>query len=173
MIHDLYQKAGEIHGHYCPGLAIGVRAAAEAVAMLDIGDIHGHDHCCIAEHRACYIDGIQVVAGCTIGGGNLEIRPRGKSAFNFYNRKNGTSIRLITKPWPEDMTREETAEFILTAPLEQVFEQTPVHFPVPKDGFRRRKSVVCPRCGEECAELFLRIDDGETVCLDCSEQGAL
>lgn len=169
MIHELYRMAGEMHGHYCPGLAIGVRAAAEALRLLEIDDIHGHSHYCIAEHRACYIDGIQMVFGCTMGGGNLEIRPRGKSAFNFYNRDTGRSVRLITKPWTGDMTRQERAEFILTAPFDEVFAQTPVRFPAPPDAFRRRESVVCPRCGEECAEAFLRIDDGETVCLDCAE----
>ena len=33
MIKELYEKAGELHGHYCPGLAIGVRAAAAASAI--------------------------------------------------------------------------------------------------------------------------------------------
>ena len=32
-IHELYLKAGELHGHYCPGLAIGVRAGAEALRI--------------------------------------------------------------------------------------------------------------------------------------------
>ena len=35
MIHELYRKAGELHGHTCPGLAIGVRAALEALRILD------------------------------------------------------------------------------------------------------------------------------------------
>ena len=34
MIKELYEKAGELHGHYCPGLAIGVRAAAAALDIL-------------------------------------------------------------------------------------------------------------------------------------------
>ena len=29
-IHELFEAAGNLHGHLCPGLAIGVRAAAEA-----------------------------------------------------------------------------------------------------------------------------------------------
>ena len=32
----LLEKSGELHGHYCPGLAYGVRAAYRAVIDLDI-----------------------------------------------------------------------------------------------------------------------------------------
>lgn len=33
-IHELFEAAGNLHGHLCPGLAIGVRAAAEAGGLL-------------------------------------------------------------------------------------------------------------------------------------------
>ena len=84
-IHELYLKAGELHGHYCPGLAIGVRAGAEALRILEV-EKKGFNLYCIAENRACYQDGIQMVFGTTLGDGNLELRQRGKTAFNFYDR---------------------------------------------------------------------------------------
>ena len=46
-IHELFEAAGNLHGHLCPGLAIGVRAAAEAGGLL-----HGELRCAI-ESRAC------------------------------------------------------------------------------------------------------------------------
>lgn len=170
MIRELYQKAGEMHGHYCPGLAIGVRAAAEALRILEI-EKKDHSLYCIAEHRACYQDGIQMVFGTTLGNGNLELRPRGKTAFNFYDRSRGRSVRLVVKSFPEGLSREETTEFILTAPFDEVFTQTPVHFDPPEDRFVPKKaSQICPRCGESCDEPFLRVRDGEVVCLDCAEK---
>lgn len=66
MIKELYKKAGELHGHYCPGLAIGVRAAAEALEILKPSK-KAHNLCCIAENRACYLDGIQMIFGTTMG----------------------------------------------------------------------------------------------------------
>ena len=39
-IHELFEAAGNLHGHLCPGLAIGVRAAAEAGGLL-----HGELRC--------------------------------------------------------------------------------------------------------------------------------
>ena len=170
MIHELFEKASVMHGHKCPGLAIGVRAASEAVRLLGIENIHSHSLYCIAENRACYIDGIQTVFGTTPGNGNLEIRPRGKTAFNFYDREAGKSLRLIARDWPEGLTRPEMIEFILTAPPEQVFAQTPVHFEAPEDRVARRAAKKCARCGETCSEPFLRVKDGEILCLDCAEE---
>ena len=80
------------------------------------------------------------------------------------------SLGRSAKSWPEGLSREELTEFILTAPLDEVFGQTPVHFEAPPDSFVRRPSRVCPRCGESCSEPYLRIMDGEIVCLDCAEK---
>ena len=168
MIHELYKKAGELHGHYCPGLAIGVRAAAEALRILEI-EKKGHALYCIAENRACYQDGIQMIFGTTLGNGNLELRPRGKSAFNFYDRSTGRSVRLVAIERPGNLSREEMAEYILTAPLDDVFDQTPVHFEAPEDRVVSRGGRKCARCGEKCSEAFLRVFDGEIMCLDCAE----
>ena len=133
MIQELFEKAAVMHGHKCPGLAIGVRAAAEAIRLLGIENIHSHGLYCIAENRACYIDGLQTVFGTTLGNGNLEIRPRGKTAFNFYDRLAGKSLRLIAGSWPEGLSRQEMIAFILTAPPERVFTRTPVRFEAPED----------------------------------------
>ena len=67
MIKELFKKAGELHGHYCPGLAIGVRASVEALRILE-PEKKSHNLYCIAENRACYLDGIQAVFGATLGG---------------------------------------------------------------------------------------------------------
>lgn len=169
MIHEIFKNAGILHGHYCPGLAIGVRAGAEALRILET-EKGGFSLYCIAEDRACYQDGIQMVFGTTLGNGNLELRQRGKTAFNFYDRNTGRSVRLVAKSWPEGMSRAEMTEFILTAPLNEVFDQTPVRFEAPEDKFVMKPSRKCSRCGEICSEPFLRVLGGEIVCLDCSEE---
>ena len=57
------------------------------------------------------------------------------------------------------------------APLVQIFDQTEVHFDAPPDAFKRYKTRICSRCGEDCREPYLRVVDGEIVCLDCAEKG--
>ena len=132
MIKELYEKSGELHGHYCPGLAIGVRAAAAALDILN-PEKKGKNLYCIAESRACYLDGIQVVFGTTAGNGRLEVRDSDEAAFNFYDRESGKSVRLAAAAMPEGLSRDEKRDFILTAPLDKVFEQTPVRFEAPPD----------------------------------------
>lgn len=166
MIDELYEQAAVLHGHRCPGLAIGVRAGAEASALLAVTE-RGHHLYCTAEGRACYLDGIQAAFGTTLGNGNLELRERGKAAFDFYDRSTGKSLRLCAKPLPQGMDRQQMIQYILHAPLEEVFSQTPVHFEVPPDVFSQRERAVCSRCGEECSEPWFRIIDGQAVCRDC------
>ena len=131
LIEELYKKAGELHGHYCPGLAIGVRAAAAALDILS-PEKKGKNLYCIAESRACYLDGIQVVFGTTVGNGRLEVRDSNEAAFNFYDRESGRSVRLAADT-PAGLSRDEKRDFILTAPLDKVFTQTPVRFEAPPD----------------------------------------
>ena len=132
MIEELYEKAGELHGHYCPGLAIGVRAAASALDILN-PEKKGKNLYCIAESRACYLDGIQVVFGTTVGNGRLEVRDSNEAAFNFYDRESGRSVRLAAADMPKGLSRDEKRDFILTAPLDKVFTQTTARFEAPPD----------------------------------------
>lgn len=166
-IHEQYKKAGELHGHYCPGLAIGVRAAVLAKELLNIENIESHGIFCVAENLACYIDGIQALCGCTFGKGNLIYRPTGKTAFSFYNNDNGKSVRLVLKGFPQNMDRPQMAEYILTAPADEVFSIGDVRFPLPEVP-GRRPALRCSICGEETSENMLRFRDGKPVCLDCA-----
>lgn len=169
MIHELYKKAGELHGHYCPGLAIGVRAAAIANERLAI-DERSKGLYCIAESSACYLDGIQHVFGTTVGNGCLKILDRGKSAFNFFDRDNDRAIRLFFLGTPEGISREESIEYILTAPAEKVFSETMPHFEAPEYVFHRQNSFKCAICGEECREGHMVHGEHGFICPDCAER---
>ena len=161
-IHEAYQKAGELHGHYCPGLAIGVRAAWEGRKALDADSLS-----VIAERSACWLDGMSLV-GATIGNGKLKIRDTGKAAFSFYHEESGRSVRLLLQPSPADIGREELIEWLLTAPSEEVFSVTEVKVPFPpyKPG---GGNVVCSVCGETVAETMAHMLCGKFVCCDCLE----
>lgn len=167
-IHEMYKRAGELHGHFCPGLAIGVRAAAEALKMLEVTDIQSHGLYCVAEKNACYTDGIQVLFGATTGKGNLTFRLTGKSAFSFYNEDNGASTRLVMKNLPAGMDKDAMTEHILTGPLDEIFTVGPVRFPRPQSA-KRSPELACSVCGEFTDEDKLRVKDGKPICIDCLE----
>lgn len=169
-IHALYREAGKFHGHSCPGLAIGVRAAAEALRILEVEDSDRKDLSCIAESGACYLDGIQTVFGATLGTSSIEVCQRGKAAFNFYNEGKGKSVRLYLLDSPAGLSREESTERYLTAPFESVFKVTPVHFEPKPYVAASREERHCSRCGESTREAFLKVIDGEVLCQNCAEK---
>lgn len=165
-IYELFEKSAQFHGHKCPGLAIGVRAAYEAMRILEIEFSLDEEIVCISENDACGVDGIQVVLGCSAGKGNLIYKLRGKQAFSIYNRKNNKSVRLIKKSFGEGLSREEKQLYTLEAPFDQVFEITEVKFELPEEA-RIFKSVNCEECGELTAEPFIRLDNNRKLCFDC------
>lgn len=58
------------HGHSCPGLAIGIRAAE--VALQEIGKhAAGEEMVSIVETDMCGVDAIQYLSSCTFEKGNL------------------------------------------------------------------------------------------------------
>ena len=169
MIRKQYEEAARFHGHACPGLAIGVRATAEALRLLEITERDDKDLVCVLESLACYADGIQVLTGCTLGKSNLKLRATGKTAFSFYRPSTGKSVRLVLKALPEGLDRPGKTEFILTAPLEEVFAVGAPRAGIPPDR-ERSPERVCPVCGESVREDFLREKDGVMVCPDCVEE---
>ena len=62
---------------------------------------------------------------------------RGKQAFNFYNRKNGRSVRLVLKPKPRVMTREEAFEYYMSSAPEALFDVKETLLPLPEQQFAR------------------------------------
>lgn len=133
-IHEIYNEAGKLHGHYCPGLAIGVRAAVEAEQILGCDCKTNKDLFCIYEKAACWLDGIQWVFNTSLGKGNIIANIQGEAAFNFYDAQTGKSVRLHYKSPDKGLSRPEMAEYILTGPFDELYEQGDVKFPCPSRG---------------------------------------
>jgi formylmethanofuran dehydrogenase subunit E len=109
-IKTLLLKAGQLHGHYCPGLAIGVLAGTYAMThMSEISD--GLETLlAIVEVNSCFVDGIQFVTGCTIGNNSLIYREYGKTAVTLTDRS-GNGVRYAVRPDFRDRLRDTSPEF--------------------------------------------------------------
>jgi formylmethanofuran dehydrogenase subunit E len=92
---ELIRKTAAFHGHWCPGLAVGVRAAE--LAMKEFGKEPDEEIVAVVETDLCAVDAIQFLTGCTLGKGNLIYRDYGKNAFTFYRRRDGKAIRLVAR----------------------------------------------------------------------------
>ena len=179
------------HGHKCPGLAIGIRAAE--LAMQEIGDPHEITMVAISETDMCGVDAIQFLTGCTYGKGNFLHRDYGKMAFSFYDRKTGKGIRavlnndsgsslfsnyrtLVNKEADGTATPEEIASIdtlrndlqkhLMQVELKDLFNVTPLDSGLPRPA-RVLGSLVCAHCGEATMESRTRRLGGETLCIPC------
>lgn len=190
-----FEAAAAFHGHMCPGLAIGVRAAR--YALREIG-AHAQDEEVVAlvETDMCAVDAIQALVGCTFGKGNLIHRDYGKNAFTFYRRADGKAVRLVTRPdaWgPRDPADEELGarvrsgkgsaedrqrfqelqsrrtEQILARPEEDLFRIEPVASRPPRPA-RIHRSLTCEECGESTMETRTRRFGDRTLCIPCFER---
>lgn len=163
-----WERCVQFHGHSCPGLAIGFRASQAAGEHLGLVFSRDEEVVCVSENDACGVDAVQVLTGCSVGKGNLLLRPVGKMAFSFFSRKTGGRARIVFKK-PLDaaqMDREALQAHILQAPLAELFKVKTPSCPPPEKA-RLFASLLCQRCGESCAEHSARLHEGETLCLDC------
>jgi formylmethanofuran dehydrogenase subunit E len=190
-----YFDAVAFHGHTCPGLALGYRAAHYAMDALKTGRSDDEELVCIVENDACGVDAIQVIAGCSVGKGNLILRDFGKHAYTFIDRRYNRAIRLVQRPEPVieridpeaailrqkvtggSATPAEQKEFhkrqsaviekILAMPIEELFIIKEVKPEIPQRA-RIFRSVQCASCGEMVAEHRARVRDGKFLCIPCT-----
>jgi formylmethanofuran dehydrogenase subunit E len=191
---ELIEKTITFHGHSCPGLTIGIRAAE--LALQKLGQTDKEDLVAVVETDMCGVDAIQFLTGCTFGKGNLIHRDYGKTAFSFYDRSKNAGFRAVLRP---DITgaigselrrllkkveagaaneeeralvqslRKELQERYMKAELGEMFIVTEPPLPIPKPA-RILASLKCEGCGEMTMESRTRRFDGKTFCLPCFDK---
>ncbi len=173
----LLTKAGQLHGHYCPGLAMGIMAAAFAMSEMRADSDGMEDLLAITETNNCFADGVQFVTGCSFGNNGLIYKDLGKTAFTLTKR-DGKGIRVCSRPESQEVLHrsfpafrecygkvvtqqnhdpELVAEFkklglerafgTLTIPFGELFDVQHVTTDIPSYA-SIRESVVCATCKE-------------------------
>lgn len=163
-----FEKCAAFHGHVCGGLTIGYKAAQYAIRLLNLTFSDDEKVVCIAENDACGVDAIQVMLGCSIGKGNLLFHMRGKQAFSVYNRKTGKAVRLVLKPKPEGLRKEDSLQYYQSREPEELFDVKPVVLALPEKA-RLFGSYCCDCCGEVTGANWIRLAGEKKLCLDCYE----
>lgn len=187
------QKTIDFHGHFCPGLAIGYRAAKAAMEKLQVERAEDEELIAIVETDACGIDAVQSLLGCTMGKGNLFHRDYGKQAYTIASRRQDKAVRVAMlanvfsrSPAQEklrsavfggDASTEQRQEFqemqqarieqILSIDTNRLFKVEWVEMPLPPLA-TIFKSVTCDFCGEAVMEPRARLKDGKIACLPCA-----
>ncbi|OPY54564.1 MAG: FmdE, Molybdenum formylmethanofuran dehydrogenase operon [Methanosaeta sp. PtaU1.Bin112] len=94
-------KTAEIHGHFCPGSALGVMASVYGLNLLGLDSISSdglEGLMAVVEINACFADGVQAVSGCTLGNNALVYRDLGRMAVTFAIRGRETAVRIRVRP---------------------------------------------------------------------------
>jgi len=107
-------KTAEIHGHFCPGSALGVMASVYGLNMLGLDSISSdglEDLMAVVEINACFVDGVQAVSGCTLGNNALVYRDLGRLAVTFAMRGKETGVRVCARSDFHSLVAEAAPEF--------------------------------------------------------------
>ncbi len=190
---DAWKKAVDFHGHVCPGLAIGFKAATAGMEWLKQNRSEDEELIAIVETNACSADAVQVLTGCTFGKGNFIFKDHGKMVFSLVSRLSGNGVRvalragafqpnerhmeLIQKIRTDTATDQERSEFrslheqrsigILEKDPAELFtiESITVELP-PKANIE--PSMSCAQCQEPTMQSRLEEKDGVLVCKTCA-----
>lgn len=185
------EKAIQFHGHICPGLLMGVRAAEIALDYLQVDSDQDEELGAIVESDSCGVDAVQAILGCTFGKGNLYFKDYGKMVYTVFSRQNGRAIRIaqnfdalehpvmerfrelkgreILDPQEEIELEDVLAqvfEWIMSQPPEGLFHWREVELPQ-LDKARRQKSVQCQSCGEGVMQTHAVLTEEGLLCPEC------
>jgi formylmethanofuran dehydrogenase subunit E len=192
-----WRKAVDFHGHTCPGVAIGFKAAMAGMEWLKEHRSVDEELIAIVETDACGADAVQVITGCTFGKGNFIFRDHGKNVYSFVSRRSGQGVRvalragafqpnerhmeLIQKMRTETASDEERAEFrrlheqrshdILEADPEELFKIESVEIELPPKA-KIEPSKTCDFCGEPTMASKMEQRGTSRFCRGCVEAGA-
>lgn len=186
--------AFEFHGHHCPFMPIGFRMGKLAMEYLGVEREKDHGFFVFPEigeghPQTCMVDGIQAATGATYGKVLIEKTFFGKLAAVFYHPKKGAVRYSLTPEFIDAMGKfeffvyrkkgvepsqiprkvsdeiidwvyEQSDDFMFTVEPKPDFTFSPV-----KGSFNKAK---CSVCGEYVFERYLRLKDGQVVCIPCS-----
>ena len=195
---EILKKAGVLHGHFCPGLAIGVMASVLAMNRIHADSDGLEDLVAITETNNCFSDGVQFVTGCTFGNNALIFKDEGKVAFTLA-RRNGKGIRVISRPEGREEIKKVCPEFsevykevvgnrnhdkvllekykqlgvkrafgVLQINPDKMFYTREVNVKIPEYA-PSHESYICDACGESTMSTRTIIKNTKTLCFRCAE----
>ena len=166
-----FSEVEKLHGHVCPGSAIGYRMACAAMDKLTEMGITRRELMAIVENNMCGTDSLQCVTGCTFGKGRIIFDDFGKNVYTLFSvrSRKGARVAFRRDKITSEVRADRTAftKWVLDAPKEDILTVTEVvverELPT-----RTKGSVKCPVCGEDVNKDKMQESGGRKVCLPCS-----
>lgn len=184
------------HGHLCPELAVGYRAALVAQQEMGLARENAAEFFILAENMSSAIEALQLLTGCTIGNQNFFAYDLGKHVYYLGRVKAGgepeevlrlalvnrsvdlgAAGELDNKIFAGQATEAELEQYrqavdtavqaILELPEEQLFVKKKVTLQPPRASGRFRYTA-CSRCGEMVALGKTVSGEGGHYCRVCA-----
>ena len=129
---ELLLKSAQLHGHVCPGLALGVMGAVNVMQRLYGKQLDLQDFTLTVEMQNCLVDGIMFVTGCTPGNKRLVIEDHDRMCFYLENKVGKgwkVSLRDSNREYmdehiPGSLSPSEKAFAVLRLDFDELFEIT-------------------------------------------------
>lgn len=106
---ELLLQAAQIHGHICPGLALGVMGATKVMQQLLASGEDLRDYTLRVEMQNCPVDGALFVTGCTPGTHRFEMGNTDNSCFSIRN-KAGKGWKVTLKESNREYMKKQLPE---------------------------------------------------------------
>lgn len=179
---EFLQASASLHSHLCPRQVLGVRIVLAAAKHLGL-EVPRKDKRLLAiiETDGCFVDGVAVAGGISVGRRTIRIEDYGKVAATFIDTQTGKAVRLA----PQEGVREKAIDYssdkrhyfaqldaYQQMPDEELFTIQQVHLKIPIEVIISRPGVraTCQQCGEEILNEREVTRDGVTLCRACAGQ---
>ncbi|WP_298613159.1 tRNA (N6-threonylcarbamoyladenosine(37)-N6)-methyltransferase TrmO [uncultured Odoribacter sp.] len=129
---ELLLKSAQLHGHICPGLALGVLGAVTVMQKLYEQGADPGDYTLTVEMQNCAVDALLFVTGCTPGTHRFQLGDPARMSFSVKNQKGqGWKVHLkdsnrewIAEHVPDSFSAAERGFAVLKLDFDDLFEMT-------------------------------------------------
>lgn len=181
---ELLASSARLHGHLCPGQAVGVRMAMLGCRLIGLEDPAEHRQIkkllVYVEMDRCAADAIAHVTGAKLGRRSLKFTDYGIMAATFVNVETGAAFRVLSTEEARDLVplyapgirgkAVQQLEAYQRMPDGVLFRVQQVQVAV-KDcdlpGPTRYKAI-CSRCGQVVRDRREVLAEGKVLCRPCA-----
>lgn len=181
---ELLERSAARHDHLCPRQVLGVRMGLAGLALLGLEPpLTKLTGLVIVETDGCFVDGIEVATGATIGHRTLRVRDFGKLAATFASLATGRCMRVS----PQANVRE-VAQYYARGNIDRYAAQLAGYQVMPDGELFHVQDVMldpsleellsnpearalCAACGEEVINERESVVEGKTLCRSCAGEG--
>ena len=180
---EILEQSAALHQHLCPRQVLGARLGLLAGVELGLNLPQSDKRLLtIIETDGCFVDGVAVATGCTVGHRTLRVEDYGKVAATCVDTQTGRALRLA----PLHTARQAAATYAPEArnkweaqllgyqrmPDDELFSIQAVHLttPVAQIVSRPGRKAICDVCGEEIMNERETLRGSLVLCRACAGQ---